>query len=46
MDSTDMYLACSKYCDAELQENLRSAVEALRAEGTIQRMLETYQPER
>ncbi|MFI8382434.1 substrate-binding periplasmic protein [Pseudomonas sp. NPDC079086] len=46
MESTDMYLACSKHCDAELQENLRRAVEALRAEGTIQRMLETYQPER
>lgn len=45
MASSDIYLACSKHCDAELQENLRKAVEALRAEGTLQQMLEAYQPE-
>lgn len=45
MTRSDMYLACSKRCDAKLLEDLRSAVEALRAEGTIQRMLETYRPE-
>ena len=44
--STDLYLACSKDCDAQLQEDLRKAVAALSAEGMIQRIQETYQPER
>ncbi|PTS86520.1 amino acid ABC transporter substrate-binding protein [Pseudomonas sp. HMWF032] len=46
LDSTDLYLACSKDCDAQLQENLRKAVEGLRAEGMIQRIQDTYRPER
>ena len=46
MASTDLYLACSKACDAVLQENLRKAVDALRAEGMIQRIQDAYQPAR
>jgi polar amino acid transport system substrate-binding protein len=42
MASSDIYLACSKRCDPELQEKLRNAVEALRAEGTLQQMLNAY----
>ncbi len=44
--STDLYLACSKECDAELQENLRKAVDSLRDEGMIQRIQDAYRPVR
>ena len=46
LSNADLYLACSKNCDAELVTKLRNAVETLRAEGTIQRIQERYRPER
>ena len=42
LESSEMYLACSKHCDANLVESLRSAVEALRAEGTLKRIQDAY----
>ncbi|WP_394236858.1 substrate-binding periplasmic protein [Pseudomonas anguilliseptica] len=42
--STDLYLACSRDCDVQLQEDLRKAVDALRAEGMIQRIQDAYRP--
>ncbi len=44
--SADLYLACSKSCDAELVSNLRNAVDALRADGSLQKILSTYRPAR
>jgi len=42
---TDLYLACSKACDAALVNKLRQAVEALRANGTARRMQKAYLPQ-
>lgn len=40
--SSDLYLACSKRCNPALVENLRKAVERLRADGTIARVVSHY----
>lgn len=45
LTSTDLYLACSKRCDATLVEALRSAVETLHAEGTLKRIQDAYLPQ-
>ncbi|MGY4531772.1 polar amino acid transport system substrate-binding protein [Pseudomonas sp. TE3786] len=42
MATTDMYVACSKSCDAELVQALRSAVEGMRADGSIKRITARY----
>ena len=42
MMQTDLYLACSKTCDTSMIERLKSAVETLRANGTIERIIDTY----
>lgn len=42
MAATDLYLACAKDCDPALVAHLRQAVEELRAEGTLQRLLDAY----
>lgn len=44
--SADLYLACSKSCDAELVSNLRNAVEALRANGSLKKIISTYRSSR
>lgn len=44
--STNLYLACSKLCDPQLVEQLRSAIEQLDANGISQRLRKTYLPER
>lgn len=44
--STDLYLACSRDCDAQLVANLRAAVQSLHEEGISQRLIEAYRPER
>ncbi len=40
----DLYLACSKQCSAKMVEALRDAVEALREDGTIDRVHDLYLP--
>lgn len=45
LTSTDLYLACSKDCDAQLVENLRTAVQSLHDEGISRRLIEVYLPE-
>lgn len=40
---SDLYLACSKDCQPELVERLRAAVQQLREDGTLQRIVEAYQ---
>lgn len=40
--STDMYLVCSKRCDATMAMALRQAMDALRADGTISRIQARY----
>ncbi|MBS7562486.1 MULTISPECIES: ABC transporter substrate-binding protein [Pseudomonas] len=40
--STDLYLACSKNCDAVLVRKLSAAVEALRKDGTLERIRKSY----
>lgn len=39
---TDLYLACSKQCNAVLVRHLRAAVEALRKDGTLERIKDVY----
>lgn len=39
---SDLYLACSKRCDPAMVQKLRQAVEALRANGTIERIAHKY----
>jgi polar amino acid transport system substrate-binding protein len=45
MFSTDIYLACSRRCDKVLVEELRQAVEALRQEGVVQSIQDSYLPQ-
>lgn len=45
LTSTDLYLACAKDCDAQLVENLRTAVQSLHDEGISRRLIEVYLPE-
>jgi polar amino acid transport system substrate-binding protein len=40
--TSDLYLACSKRCDPALVEDLRKAVDSLRADGTIARIVRGY----
>lgn len=42
MMQTDLYLACSKICDESMIQRLKSAVERLRDDGSIQRIIDTY----
>lgn len=42
LTSTDMYMACSKRCDAPMVQALRAAIEAMRAEGVISSIQERY----
>lgn len=42
MMSTDLYLACSKTCDEPMVQRLQSAVERLRTDGTVQRIIDSY----
>lgn len=42
MMQTDLYLACSKTCDEPMVQRLQSAVERLRKDGTIQRIIDAY----
>ncbi len=43
--SADLYLACSKQCSPKMVEDLREAVEALRADGTVKRVHDIYLPQ-
>lgn len=43
--SADLYLACSKQCSPKMVEDLRDAVEALRADGTVKRVHDIYLPQ-
>ncbi|WP_054061424.1 MULTISPECIES: substrate-binding periplasmic protein [Pseudomonas] len=45
MSSAQVYLACSKQCSADLVKRLRNAVEALRRDGTLERLRVRYMPE-
>lgn len=40
--TSDLYLACSRQCAQPLVERLRAALDALRANGTLERMVEDY----
>lgn len=40
--TTDVYLACSKQCDEVMAQRFKSAIEALRRDGTIQRIANAY----
>lgn len=44
LHSTDLYLACSRHCDDELVTRLRTAVQALEADGTNLRIHQSYRP--
>ncbi|QXI25648.1 substrate-binding periplasmic protein [Pseudomonas vanderleydeniana] len=45
LNTADIYLACSRQCSDELVKNLRTAVESLRADGTLERLKNQYMPE-
>jgi polar amino acid transport system substrate-binding protein len=40
--STDLYLACSKRCDPQLVDKLRAAIETLRQQGGVARIIDDY----
>lgn len=40
--TTDVYLACSKNCDEAMIQRFKAAIEALRKDGTIQRVANAY----
>jgi polar amino acid transport system substrate-binding protein len=42
MNSTELYLACSRLCSAQLVQDLRKAVEKLRDDGTLARIQQSY----
>ncbi|WP_448632637.1 MULTISPECIES: substrate-binding periplasmic protein [Pseudomonas fluorescens group] len=42
--NADLYLACSKQCSPKMVDDLRKAVDALRAEGAIKRIHDVYLP--
>ncbi|MBC9250777.1 hypothetical protein A9179_10860 [Pseudomonas alcaligenes] len=42
--ATDMYIGCSLDCDPVLVQALRKAIESMRADGSLQRMIEVYLP--
>jgi polar amino acid transport system substrate-binding protein len=39
---SDLYLACSKICDATMVNDLRKAIDTLRNDGTIKRITDAY----
>ena len=43
--SADLYLACSKQCTPKMVKDLREAVEALRKDGTFERIQALYLPQ-
>jgi polar amino acid transport system substrate-binding protein len=43
--STNLYLACSKECDAQLVQKLRAAVQSVHDEGISKRLIELYLPQ-
>jgi polar amino acid transport system substrate-binding protein len=45
MMHTELYLACSKVCDAQLVERLSEAVRRLREDGTVAKVLGEYVPD-
>ncbi len=42
MATTEMFLACSKICNAKMVHALRAAIEQLRADGSVQRIRSRY----
>lgn len=40
--TTDVYLACSKICDATMVHRFREAIDSLRTDGTIKRVANAY----
>lgn len=40
--NTDLYLACSRVCDAALVQRLRRVIEDLRDDGTLKRIADAY----
>lgn len=40
--ATDLYLACSLACDPQLVDDLRTAIDALRADGSLKRIQARY----
>ncbi|WP_425226235.1 substrate-binding periplasmic protein, partial [Pseudomonas sp.] len=40
--TTDLYLACSKRCDRAIVQRMREAVEAMRDDGSLQRLRDHY----
>jgi len=43
--SADLYLACSKQCSPKMVQDLREAVDTLRAEGELKRIHDVYLPD-
>lgn len=39
---SDLYLACSKICDPRMVDDFKKAIETLRSDGTVQRIIDTY----
>ncbi len=42
----DMYIACSLQCDPQLVQSVHDALEGMRADGSLQRIIERYVPDR
>lgn len=42
----DMYIACSLQCDPHLVQSVHDALEGMRADGSLQRIIERYVPDR
>jgi polar amino acid transport system substrate-binding protein len=42
MATTDLYVACSKSCDADLVQAVRSAAEKMRADGSMAHIIDRY----
>ena len=42
----DMYIACSLQCDPQLVRSVHDALEGMRADGSLQRIIERYVPNR
>jgi len=41
-----MYIACSLQCDPTLVESVHDALEGMRRDGSLQRIIERYVPNR
>ncbi|WXL27682.1 ABC transporter substrate-binding protein [Ectopseudomonas mendocina] len=46
LNSSDIYLACSKDCNPELVQRLRQVIEQLHKEGELKKIMAVYLPER